>query len=220
MEPYLSLIKKSPLFCGITEADVLPLLEHLRVRKKKYQKGEFLFYSGDTVPYIGLVLDGAVHIIQEDYWGNRNILSQIPAGFFFGEAFACLPESPATVDVVAASDTVIMQVHVDNVLHAGQVLTPAQARFMSNLLALMAEKNRLLTEKIRYLTQRSTRQKIVLYLSDLARKKGKATFSLPFNRQQMADFLSVDRSALSAELSKMKKEGLIDYRKDKFTLLQ
>lgn len=84
----------------------------------------------------------------------------------------------------------------------------------------MAEKNRLLTEKIRYLTQRSTRQKIVLYLSDLARKKGKATFSLPFNRQQMADFLSVDRSALSAELSKMKKEGLIDYRKDKFTLLQ
>ena len=91
---------------------------------------------------------------------------------------------------------------------------------MSNLLALMAEKNCLLTEKIRYLTQRSTRQKIVLYLSDLARKKGKATFSLPFNRQQMADFLSVDRSALSAELSKMKKEGLIDYRKDKFTLLQ
>lgn len=91
---------------------------------------------------------------------------------------------------------------------------------MSNLLAMMAEKNRLLTEKIRYLTQRSTRQKIVLYLSDLARKKGKATFSLPFNRQQMADFLSVDRSALSAELSKMKKEGLIDYRKDKFTLLQ
>ena len=85
---------------------------------------------------------------------------------------------------------------------------------------MMAEKNRLLTEKIRYLTQRSTRQKIVLYLSDLARKKGKATFSLPFNRQQMADFLSVDRSALSAELSKMKKEGLIDYRKDKFTLLQ
>ena len=84
----------------------------------------------------------------------------------------------------------------------------------------MAEKNRLLTEKIRYLTQRSTRQKIMLYLSDMARQKGKATFVLPFNRQQMADFLSVDRSALSAELSKMKKEGLIDYPKDKFTLLQ
>ena len=91
---------------------------------------------------------------------------------------------------------------------------------MGNLLALMAEKNCLLTEKMRYLTQRSTRQKIMLYLSDMARKKGKSTFVLPFNRQQMADFLSVDRSALSAELSKMKKEGLIDYRKDKFTLLQ
>lgn len=167
-----------------------------------------------------MVLDGAVHIIQEDYWGNRNILSQIPAGFFFGEAFACLPESLATVDVVAASDAVIMQVYVGNILHAGQVLTPDQARFTGNLLGLMAEKNRLLTEKMRYLTQRSTRQKIMLYLSDMARQKGKATFVLPFNRQQMADFLSVDRSALSAELSKMKKEGLIDYHKDKFTLLQ
>lgn len=113
-----------------------------------------------------------------------------------------------------------MQVYVGNILHAGQVLTPDQARFTGNLLALMAEKNRLLTEKIRYLTQRSTRQKIMLYLSAMARKKGKATFVLPFNRQQMADFLSVDRSALSAELSKMKKEGLIDYHKDKFTLRQ
>ena len=220
MEQYLSLIKTSPLFRGVDEADVLPLLNHLKVRKKAYQKGEFLFYSGDAVSYIGLVLEGSVHIIQEDYWGNRNILSQIPEGFFFGEAFACLPDSPATVDVVAAADTVIMQIYVGNVLHAGQVLTPAQAHFMSNLLALMSAKNRLLTEKIRYLTQRSTHQKIMLYLSDLARKKGRATFTLPFNRQQMADFLSVDRSALSAELSKMKKEGLVDYHKDKFTLLQ
>ncbi len=220
MEQYLSLIETSPLFHGVAEADVLPLLQRLKVRKKKYEKGEFLFYSGDAVPYIGLVLEGAVHIIQEDYWGNRNILSQIPAGFFFGEAFACLPDAPATVDVVAASDAVIMQVYVGNILHAGQVLTPDQARFMGNLLALMAEKNRLLTEKMRYLTQRSTRQKIIRYLSDMARKKGKATFVLPFNRQQMADFLSVDRSALSAELSKMKKEGLIDYHKDKFTLQQ
>ena len=205
MEQYLSLIETSPLFHGVAEADVLPLLQRLKVRKKKYEKGEFLFYSGDAVPYIGLVLEGAVHIIQEDYWGNRNILSQIPAGFFFGEAFACLPDAPATVDVVAGPDAVIMQVYVGNILHAGQVLTPDQARFTGNLLALMAEKNRLLTEKIRYLTQRSTRQKIMLYLSDMARKKEKATFVLPFNRQQMADFLSVDRSALSAELSKMKK---------------
>jgi CRP-like cAMP-binding protein len=171
MEQYLSLIETSPLFHGVAEADVLPLLQRLKVRKKKYEKGEFLFYSGDAVPYIGLVLEGAVHIIQEDYWGNRNILSQIPAGFFFGEAFACLPDAPATVDVVAASDAVIMQVYVGNILHAGQVLTPDQARFTGNLLALMAEKNRLLTEKIRYLTQRSTRQKIMLYLSDMARKK-------------------------------------------------
>ena len=91
MEQYLSLIETSPLFHGVAEADVLPLLQRLKVRKKKYEKGEFLFYSGDAVPYIGLVLEGAVHIIQEDYWGNRNILSQIPAGFFFGEALPVCP---------------------------------------------------------------------------------------------------------------------------------
>ena len=206
MEQHLSLIEKSPLFRGVAKDDVLPLLQDLKVRQKNYKKGEFLFYSGDPVTYIGLVLEGSVHIIQEDYWGNRNILSQIPQGFFFGEAFACLPEAPATVDVVAASDAVIIQIYVANVLHGGHLLTPAEAQFTGNLLGLMAEKNRLLTEKM-------------LYLSNLARDKGKATFVLPFNRQQMADFLSVDRSALSAELSKMKKDGLIDYHKDQFSLL-
>ena len=219
MEQHLSLIEKSPLFRGVAKDDVLPLLQDLKVRQKHYKKGEFLFYSGDPVTYIGLVLEGSVHINQEDYWGNRNILSQIPQGFFFGEAFACLPEAPATVDVVAASDAVIIQIYVANVLHGGHLLTPAEAQFTGNLLGLMAEKNRLLTEKMRYLTQRSTRQKIMLYLSNLARDKGASTFSLPFNRQQMADFLSVDRSALSAELSKMKKDGLIDYHKDQFSLL-
>lgn len=92
MEQHLSLIEKSPLFRGVAKGDVLPLLQDLKVRQKNYKKGEFLFYSGEPVTYIGLVLEGSVHIIQEDYWGNRNILSQIPQGFFFGEAFACLPE--------------------------------------------------------------------------------------------------------------------------------
>ena len=167
MEQHLSLIEKSPLFRGVAKGDVLPLLQDLKVRQKNYKKGEFLFYSGEPVTYIGLVLEGSVHIIQEDYWGNRNILSQIPQGFFFGEAFACLPEAPATVDVVASADAVILQIYVQGVLHGGHMLTPAEAQFTGNILGLMAEKNRLLTEKMRYLTQRSTRQKIMLYLSCL-----------------------------------------------------
>ena len=129
MEQHLSLIEKSPLFRGVAKGDVLPLLKNLKVRQKNYKKGEFLFYSGDPVTYIGLVLEGSVHIIQEDYWGNRNILSQIPRGFFFGEAFACLPEAPATVDVVASADAVILQVYVEGVVHGGHMLTPAEARF-------------------------------------------------------------------------------------------
>lgn len=218
-QKYLSIILKSPLFRGIAEKEVAPLLAQLQVRLKKYQKGEFLFYAGDPMSYVGLVLDGTVHIIQEDYWGNRNILSPIPAGISFGEAFACQENSRATVAVVAASDAVVMQVYIGRVLHTSQTLSRGQVQFIANILALMSQKNKLLTEKIRYLTQRSTRRKIMTYLSDIARMKESASFTLPFNRQQLADFLSVDRSALSAELSKMKKDGLIDYKKDQFTLL-
>lgn len=218
MEEYLALIAKSPLFQGIAEKEVPALLKQLQVRQKTYKKGEFLFYAGDPMSYVGLVLDGTVHIIQEDYWGNRNILSPVPAGISFGEAFACQPHSQATVSVVAATDATIMQVYIERVLHTSQTLSGGQVRFVANILALMSQKNRLLTEKIRYLTQRSTRRKIMIYLSDIARMKGTSSFSLPFNRQQLADFLSVDRSALSAELSKMKKDGLIDYKKDQFTL--
>lgn len=151
--------------------------------------------------------------------GQSEYLVANSSGILFRRGLRLSSRAPATVDVVASADAVILQIYVQGVLHGGHMLTPAEAQFTGNILGLMAEKNRLLTEKMRYLTQRSTRQKIMLYLSNLARDKGKSTFALPFNRQQMADFLSVDRSALSAELSKMKKDGLIDYHKDQFSLL-
>ena len=159
-----------------------------------------------------------MHILQEDYWGNRNILSQVRPGSLFGEAFACLSDVKSTVDVVALDDTEVMFINVNSIIHAGQVLTKAQERVALNLLAIMARRNMQLTQKIRYMSQRSTRQKPMFYLSEEALRQESSSFTLPFNRQQLADFLSVDRSAMSAELSRMKKDGLIDYYKDKFIL--
>lgn len=218
MEAYISILKHTPVFQGLEEGDIDGLLPLLGGRKKAYEKGSFIFYSGDVVHHIGIVLQGSVHIIQEDYWGNRNILAVIGKGNMFGEAFACLPEVASTVSVAVAAKSEVLFIDVSRLMQAGSVLTKAQEQVARNLLAAMAGKTMRLTEKIRYMSQRSTRQKLMFFLSDQARSHQSASFAIPFNRQELADFLSVDRSAMSAELSKMKREGLLDYHKEQFTL--
>lgn len=218
LQYFLPVIQHSELFAHIGTEDIGKLLDAMDIYKKKYKKGNFIFYAGDTIEQIGIVLSGTVHILQEDYWGNRNILSQVRPGSLFGEAFACLPDVKSTVDVAALDDTEVMFINVNSIIHAGQVLTKAQERVALNLLAIMARRNMQLTQKIRYMSQRSTRQKLMFYLSEEALRQESSSFTLPFNRQQLADFLSVDQSAMSAELSRMKKDGLIDYYKNKFIL--
>ena len=220
MKKHLLTIRNSDIFSGISNEEIGSLLEEIPVKYQTYRKGNFIFYAGDKVYYIYIVLIGVVHIIQEDYWGNRNILRQVRPGGMFGEAFACLPDSTATVSVMAVEDTKVLCIDVSQFLLASHVMTPPQGAFMLNLMAVMARRNCQLTQKIRYITQRSTRQKIMFYLSDEALRQHSNSFTLPFNRQQMADFLSVDRSAMSAELSRMKRDGLLDYTKDQFVLKQ
>ncbi len=216
MESWIAVIQQAELFMNLRTEDIKALLVGLQAKKKRYAKGEFLFYAGEEIRHIGIVLSGAVHVVQEDYWGNRNILAQIQPGGMFGEAFACLPGSLSTVGAVAAEESEVMRVRIDDILHCH--MAAQQEQLVMNLLALVARRNLLLTQKIRCVSQRSTRRKIMTYLSDEARRQGDSSFSIPFNRQELADFLSVDRSAMSAELSKMQREGLISYRRDTFTL--
>lgn len=218
MKKILPILLSSPLFKGISETDMLPLLELMGVRRQPYKKGAFVFLAGKTGTRIGIVLTGLVHIVQEDYWGNRNIIAPIRVGNMFGEAFACLPDAAATVDVVVMQEADILFMDAGKILHAGEVMTEPQKCVAMNLLAVLAQKNLFLTEKIRYLSQRTTRQKLMFYLSDEARRHHSPVFSIPFNRQELADFLSVDRSAMSAELGRMKREGLLEYTKDRFEL--
>lgn len=218
LNSFLPVIQHSELFAGIPAEEISKILDGMKAYKQTYAKGNFIWYAGDPIGQIGIVLSGMVHILQEDYWGNRNILSQMRPGSLFGEAFACIPDASSTVDVVAVEPTEVLFINVNSIIHAGQVLTRPQERVALNLLAIMARRNRELTQKIRYMSQRSTRQKLMFYLSEEALRQGSPSFTLPFNRQQLADFLSVDRSAMSAELSRMKKEGLIEYHKDQFIL--
>ena len=218
MNQNVTVLKKLPLFLGINEKEIDVLLKDMGSRVRSYDKGNFIFYAGDEVHALGIVLHGSVHIIQEDYWGNRNILAYIPAGGMFAEAFASLPDARSAVDVVAVEKSEVLFINLRYILGGHTTLTESQKTLAANLLAVLAGKNLVLTEKIRYMSQRSTRQKLMAYLSHEARKRGKDTFSIEFNRQQLADFLSVDRSAMSAELGRMKRDGLIDYNKETFTL--
>ena len=218
MNDVLQIIQQAPLFAGLTTAEIQDLLGLMECQQKTYPKGNFVFYAGDYIDHISVVLSGCIHIVQEDYWGNRNILTQVRPGGVFGEAFACIPGSQATVDVLSVEDTELMNFHVGSIIHAGTILSRPQEQLMMNLLSMLSQRNKELTEKIRYMSQRSTRQKLMFYLSAESRKCGNNAFVVPFNRQQLADFLSVDRSAMSAELSKMKKEGLLDYYRNQFIL--
>ncbi len=214
----LEVIKKSRLFRDIKENEIEAMLACLSVSSREYAKGEFILRAGEPARAIGLVLSGTVHIIKEDFLGNRNIISEAAPGGIFAESYACVPGAPLGVSVTAAASSSVMFMNVSRVLTVCGSACAFHARLMSNLLAVLAEKNLRFSEKLTYMTQRSTRQKLLAYLSAESLRRGAHEFEIPFNRQQLADYLSVDRSALSAELSKMRAEGLLDYSKNKFAL--
>lgn len=218
MNTYVSALCQSPLCTGMAPDEIAALWNDLRSHRRQYRRGEFIFFAGQEIRQLAVMLSGTVHLVQEDYWGNRNILAQIRSGAMFAEAFACLPHCRSTVDALAVDDVELIAIDAASILSGRTVPESVQVKAAANLLAILAERNVMLTEKIRYLSQRSTRQKLMFYLSDEAARQGSPSFVLPFNRQELADYLSVDRSAMSAELSRMKKEGLLEYEKNHFVL--
>lgn len=218
MRKYLDVIKSSRLFRDIDDGEIEAMLACLSVSSREYAKNEFILRAGERSSSFGLVLAGAVHIIKEDFLGNRNIIAEATPGEIFAESYACVPGAPLGVSAAAAERSEVMFMDVSRVLTVCGSACAFHARLMRNLLAVLAEKNLQFSEKLTYMTQRSTRQKLLAYLSAESLRRGAREFEIPFNRQQLADYLSVDRSALSGELSKLRGEGLLDYRKNKFTL--
>ena len=211
MRKYLNVIKSSRLFRDIDDGEIEAMLSCLSVSSREYAKNEFILRAGERSA-------GAVHIIKEDFLGNRNIIAEAQPGEIFAESYACVPGAPLGVSAAAAERSEVMFMDVSRVLTVCGSACAFHARLMRNLLAVLAEKNLQFSEKLTYMTQRSTRQKLLAYLSAESLRRGAREFEIPFNRQQLADYLSVDRSALSGELSKLRGEGLLDYRKNKFTL--
>ncbi len=218
MEEFLSTIRSAPLFSGVSEAELTAMLACLKAEKKDFPKEAFVLRAGDTAESIGLVLTGTVLVIQEDIWGNRNILSKAGLGQTFAAAYACAPGSRLNVSVVAETPVTVLFLNVKRILTVCPSACSYHSRIIRNLLGELAGKNLQFSEKLTHVGQRSTRSKIMSYLSAEAQRLGTYELDIPFSRQQLADYLGVERSGLSQELGKMKKDGLLDYRKSHFVL--
>ena len=218
MDAYLDVLQKSGLFRGVEQAQLAEMLHCLSPRRARYSRGEAIFRAGDRTSAFCLLLSGGAHIVQEDYWGNRNILAALEPGELFAESFAARPEEALGVSVVASADAEVLFLELARVLSTCPNACPHHRRIIENLISTLAEKNQRLSEKLRHVSQRTTREKLFSYLSEESRRRGGAVFEIPFNRQQLADYLSVDRSALSTELGKLKAEGLLDFDRSHFKM--
>ncbi|HBF14706.1 MAG TPA: Crp/Fnr family transcriptional regulator [Clostridiales bacterium] len=218
MKKFISVLRSAPLFAGISEDELTAMLSCLDTRTADFPKDSFLLRVGDTVASIGLVLSGTVLIIQEDIWGNRNILSKAGAGQTFAAAYACSHGSVLNASVVAETPVTALFLNVKRVLNVCPSACAYHSVLVRNLLGELADKNLRFNEKLTHMGQRSTRAKLMSYLSAVAQRLGKYEFDIPFSRQQLADYLAVERSGLSLELGKMKRDGLLDFHKSHFVL--
>ena len=218
MKKYISILKRTRLFAGVGDSEIELLLSCLSARLCTYKKGEYVLRQGEHLSDIIVLVDGNLHIQKDDYWGNRSILGQISVGEMFGEAYVT-PESGAVLnDVVALEDSVVVYFDVKKIITTCSSACRFHATVVQNMFFAISEKNRKLVQKIGHMSKRSTREKLISYLSEEAKRQNSSSFTIPFNRQQLADFLSVDRSAMSNELCKMRDEGLLEFQKNKFTL--
>ena len=218
MKEFFPVLHTAALFSGISDEELAAMLSCLGARIDAFPKGSRLLRAGDAVDEVGLVLAGSALIVQEDIWGNRNILSKSGPGQTFAEVFACAPGAVLNVGVEAESAVTVMFLHIKRVLSMCPSACSHHNRIIRNLLSELAEKNLRLNEKLTHMGQRTMRAKLMSYFSAEALRRGVHEFDIPFSRQQLADYLGVERSGLSVELGKMRDEGLLDFHKSHFLL--
>lgn len=213
-----TLLANTALFRGTSSLEAEAMLDCLGAMERGYAKGEQIYHSGDYVTDLGMVLSGSTLIQTDDLWGNTTVLDKIGPGQIFAETYACVPGEPLMVDVVAAEESQVLFLNVERVLQICPHTCAHHSKLIRNLLLLSAQKNLNLSRKIFHTASKTIRGRLLSYLSYQARRSGSPSFTVPFNRQQLADYLNVERSALSNELSKMQRDGLLVVERNRFTL--
>ena len=219
MKKYSKILQQCPLFDRIEEQDLLRMLGCLGAKVEHFDKKYTVIAEGNPAKYIGIVLSGSVQVLQVDYYGNRSILSNLSAGEMFAEAFACaeIPEVP--VSIIANEPSEIMLIDCRHILHTCANSCGFHQRLIFNLMKDLATKTIQFHKRVEITSKRTTREKLLTFLNLEMKKTGKNEFDIAFDRQELADYLEVDRSGLSLEIAKLRKEGVLKSTKNHFELL-
>ena len=217
-EKLLSVLKESLLFRNMKDSEILEALETIASHRRSYPKRTLVMRDGDTMAQVGIILSGNLHLFHIDENGNSNLMENLGVGESIGLLNA-IGEYRLHSSAESTEETEILFLNVSQLLRKNVLTAPIQIRFLQNLTVAVAQQAHRLTRKLEDSIRRSTRERLQDYLSDQFHKAGSKTFSIPLNRQDLADFLFVDRSAMSNELCKMRDEGLLKFEKSKFELL-
>jgi len=219
MKEFFSILQQCMLFHGIEERELGGMLQCLGAQEKRFEKKQTIAAEGETARRIGVVLSGEVQIEQMDYYGNRSILTKLEPSDLFGETFACAGTEKLPVDVIAAEDCAVLFIECSRIMTPCTNACGFHQKLIYNLMKGIAAKNVMLQQKIQITSKRSTREKLMAYLNLQAKKAGSSRFAIPYDRQELADYLEVERSGLSAEIGKLKKEKILLAEKNRFELL-
>jgi len=219
MEKYIEILKRTQLFSSVCDSEISAMLSCLQAQLLTFKKGEYVYREGEHLDNFSVLVKGKLLVQNNDFWGNRNIINVIHVGEMFGEAYVAPESGVLPNDVVAEEDSAVIFFNVRKILTVCSSACRFHSMVIQNLFFAISEKNRKLVQKIGHMSKRSTRAKLLSYLSQEAKKHNSNHFIIPFTRQQLADFLCVDRSAMSNELCKMRDEELLKFDRNQFTLL-
>lgn len=219
MEEYFAVLSQCPLFAGITQPEITEMLRCLDGKITGIPKGNPVFLEGDPAWFVGVVLSGAVQVVRDDYYGNRSVLTVVTPGGLFAEAFACAGLETLPVSAIALQESTVLFLDCQRILAGCSHACPFHSRLVRNLLQGIAQKNLMLTRKIRCMSPKTTREKLMVFLLEQAKQQGSAEFVIPYDRQALADYLGVERSAMSAEIGKLKRAGMIESNGSWFRVL-
>jgi len=220
VKEYYDILEQCPLFEGISMEDLQAMMGCIGGRVLDVEKGRFVFHEGAPATHVGMVLKGAVRLVREDYYGNRSIVAHIGPGQLFGETYACANAAALPVSIQADADSRVLLMDCRRITTSCSSACSFHSRIIFNLLRVVATKNLLYDQKIQITSQRTTREKLMAYLLSQAKLMGSSRFTIPYDRQGLADYLEVDRSGLSAEISKLRAAGVLESRKNVFVLLE
>lgn len=213
------ILKSCPLFTGIKEEEFDSMLSCLAARELEYKKDAYICMAGNSMSEIGIVLSGSVIIIKEDFWGNRTIISRMSASDMFAESFAFAAVRKLPISVVAVENTKVLFIDCKNIINSYASPCGFHTALINNMVNILAGKNVMLMQKIDHISCRTTKDKLLSYLSVQAMEAKSKTFTIPYNRQELADYLCIDRSAMSSELGKLRDDGILTFHKNSFELL-